>query len=414
MLANTNCIDFSSLCENFGSALILQAKVKKPSNVLPSDPQITWYGAFRNGAKAATGASTFYDLPNRIRQAFGRLPTRKRGKLADIANVMRNDARTLFAHIGKLYDQVGRILNDHDLSAPAKRTALFHALYFLDTCHDKLVNTLITLKTYEGLVKGNAVLHYGGYIVTDKTSSTVPPPYVVKKEGEKVAEALLLHHVADERPLLQAALLCLRELEVSIDDFVNWKAENVARIDLSLNTFRGAGWVTGVAIQGLIICAINFGIGAATLNPIVFAAGAYYAVSTVMKIVEAVITTGLQNKLLRDAPSSAAQKKTIRNLETVEGVEEIHRAADGAANMAFGAVAIMAVPVTTAGPSKMNETNVGAHTELKHLERLEECTNHDYHPILLWICNSGDNVSLPICVLMWHFWSNSCISSCSK
>jgi hypothetical protein len=64
------------------------------------------------------------------------------------------------------------------------------------------LNALITLKTFEGLVKGNAVLHYGGYIVADKTSSTFPPPYVVKKEGGK------------------------RGI------FVNWKTyENVARID---------------------------------------------------------------------------------------------------------------------------------------------------------------------------------------
>lgn len=73
----------------------------------------------------------------------------------------------------------------------------------------------------------------------------------------------------------------------------------------------GAGSITGIAIQGAIFSAINFGVGAATLNPIIFAAGAYYATSAVVRICEVAAKTRLQNNIIStDRPRLFAEEHT--------------------------------------------------------------------------------------------------------
>lgn len=340
-------IDFTPLSDTAASIPLTPIQIKRPSHVLPSEHVTNKLDAFRMGAKTGTGAKMFYGVFQGIKEVFGFSPATKKGKLADAINQTRNDARTLNKNIQNMRDQFDRVMSDTELSLELKQQAALMALYFLEKSLDKLPPILTDLKTYMGLLKGNATVGISGFIVAGKEPLEEKNPHLVMKEREKDIELQLLQELAADDSILQSAMDKLEELELSVDDFHRWKQHNRVKIEETLNTHKGAGNITGIAIQGTIFSAINFGVGAATLNPIIFAAGTYYAASAVVRIGEEAVKTRLQNNIIREtlcepATVSPASNKIARHqsrIKTVNNVANLHNAVDTLANTSFMASA---------------------------------------------------------------------------
>lgn len=340
-------IDFTPLSDTAKSITVTPIRIKRPSRVLPSDHVTNKIDAFRMGAKRGTGSKMFYGVIPGIKEVIGLSPATKKGKLVDAINQMRNDARTLNKNIQNLCDQFDRVMSDTELSHELKQQAALMALYFLEKSLNKLPQILSDLKTYMGLLKGNAIVGLSGFIVAGKEPLEEKHPHLSMKEREKDIELQLLQELAADASILQSAMHQLEELELSVDDFQRWKQLNRVKIEESLNTNMGAGSITGIAIQGAIFSAINFGIAAATLNPVIFAAGAYYATSAVVRIGEVAVKTRLQNNIIREtlsetptvSPVSSKFAQHQSRIKIVDGVGKIHNAVDTLANTGFMASA---------------------------------------------------------------------------
>ncbi len=361
-------IDFSPLSDKFSSFSILkksikklpiaEARIKKPSKVLPTDHVINKKRAFHSGAKAATGAPTFHKAIPNIKEALGILPSSKKGKLVKMIDMTRNEARNLHTNIIRLLEQFNRVMDDDELNTELKKEAAQMALYFLEDAYDRLDPILGNLIIYNGLLKGNAEVGITGYIVAGKDPLLKPHPYLVMKEQEKELELELLEEFCDDPSLLLSARLRLEDFGISTIDYYRWKIKNAAQIEIDLNTAKGAGGMTGAGIQGFIFSGINYGVAAATLNPIVFAAGTYYAASTLIKMGEIGTKTHLQNQLISQRfnrlieadERQVAQEKTLNKMKSVATFERGHNQVDNLSITAFGVAAMFAVPVTTPKP----------------------------------------------------------------
>ena len=356
-------IDFSELADYAESTSISGARIKSASKVLPAKNVITSKEAFRAGAKEGTGSATFYKFIPKVKEIFGKLPAERKGKLYDLINVIRNEARLINTHITLLIEQLDRVGKDTNQSIDLMREATLLSTYFLEDSFAKLTRILTDLKLYTGLYNGNAKVGMTGYIVAGKEPSNTNHPYLLKRKSEKQRELTLLENLANDRAHLNAAFNQLEDLGINASAYDEWKRRNMTRIEVSLNNAKCAGNMTGTAIQGAVISVINFGIAAATLNPVVFSAGTYYAVSTVIKVGEISAKTVLQNKLIRgscahalDTATSehtpAKRTATLSHIKIVEKIEVIHGIGDNLCNSAFGVSSILfSFPVSTSRPA---------------------------------------------------------------
>lgn len=369
--ADTNdTADFSEISDYHHEIAVKPIHIKRPSHILPSAHPVNKHDAFRAGAKAGTGAKMFYGVIPGIKQALNISPATKKGKLADAINETRNEARTLHTNIQKLSAQFERVMIDDELSDDIKQEAAQLALYFLEDSFFKLEQILTDLKTYTGLLKGNAIRDIWGNIIADKEPLKEKDPRLIQKEWEKKIELDLLLNLAHDPSILNEAKRKLSAIDVSEADYQQWKRQNSARIEVTLNIYRGAGSITGIAIQGSVFSAINFGVAAATLNPVVFAAGAYYAASTVVRIGEVATKTHLQNNIIRANLSEQSQdiideharsEQTARHhshIQTVDHISKAHNAVDTIANTGFIASATaFQLIVSTDRPRLFSEEN---------------------------------------------------------
>lgn len=357
-------IDFTPLSDTATSIPLTSIQIKRPSRVLPSEHVTNKLDAFHMGAKAGTGAKMFYGVIPGMKEAIGLSPATKKGNLVDAINQTRNDARSLNKNIQNLRDQFHRVMSDTESNLELKQQAAQMALYFLEKSLNKLPPILTNLKTYMGLLKGNATIGQGGFIVAGKEPLNEKHPYLVMKEREKDIELQLLQDLAANESILPSAMHQLAELGLSDDDFQRWKQLNRVKIEESLNTNMGAGSITGIAIQGAIFSAINLGVAAVTLNPIIFAAGAYYATSAVVRIGEVAVKTRLQNNIIRETlcetptvnPASNKIARHQSRIKSVNDVEKLHNAVDTIANTGFMASATaFQLVVTTDRPRLFSE-----------------------------------------------------------
>lgn len=319
--------------------------IKRPSKILPVERATSKRDAFRMGAKHATGSSTFYGVIPKIKEALGILPATPSGPLVDAINVTRNEARHLNEQIIKMCDQFDCVMDDDELSLELKREAAQMALYFLETSYEKLKPVLTNLKMYTGLLKGNAKIGYGGTIVAGKQPRGEKHPYLVQRDREKEIEMSLLVNLMQDDTPIQFAKLRLADLDLSEQDYLIWKKNNAVHIEVELNRYRGLGGMTGTAIQCAIFSAINFTIAGITLNPVVFAAGAYGLVSGAVRVSKIGVRTRLENELIREhfrqldaevADECFKPKKhaTLAKINTLDTFEMIHDATDKIVNTA--------------------------------------------------------------------------------
>jgi hypothetical protein len=343
-------MDFSAVSTDFNSITLVERRIKPPSKILPARSVTNKKDAIRFGAKTATGAAAFYGVGPAIKRAVHKLPAAKTGRLADEVNILRNEARTIYSNMNLMIEQFDRVMKNTEASQVEKETAALLAFYFLEDCYAKFHPVLAKLKICSGLLKGNAVRGFGGGIVAAKPPRGAEHPYTKKEQAEKEIEAALLEEVANDYAPLQNALAGLEELGISREDYLNWKAENAVKIEVSLNTFKARGAMLGAAIQGLIFTGINLGIGAATMNPAIFAVGAYYGVSTIVTISEIAIKAKLQNDYIRHtAIESNKVQADVSRINMLYVAEDVHLAVDKLATTSFIVVAnVNRIPITEA------------------------------------------------------------------
>ncbi len=322
-LVPAETIDFSGLCLPFEStsvSLNCERRIKLPSSVLPASRSSTKRDAFRSGVKTGTRAADFFKFGPKMRELFGLLPRQEHGKIADEIDRVKNEARTLVADIET---QLA------DLS--------MRAVYFIELDLVLLQPAVERLKTCIGLLEGKATIGCYGFISSAKTDvSYRHHPVLQRKAREQRAELAAMEQVlANANKIMNGA----RET-CSVDKatFAEWKLQNGPAIEVSLNTAKAVGRMTGVAIQGSIVSAIHFGIAVALANPVVFAAGVYYAASMCVRVGGIAAKTGLENALIQSCRSNAASLRV--KLYRVEQVEMLHTTTDAVMQKTVWNVAI--------------------------------------------------------------------------
>jgi hypothetical protein len=109
--------------------------------------------------------------------------------------------------------------------------------------------------------------------------------------------------------------------------------------------------MVGSGIQGTIFSCINFGIAAFTLNPAIFAVGAYYAFSTVVRVSEIAIKAKLQNEFIKHFNDKSTEKlqSSISKMRFIDSVEDLHISIDTLATTSFVIVgSVYHIPITEA------------------------------------------------------------------
>ncbi len=358
-------VDFSDISQHYSSAVLPSSGVKDPSKVLPPKRCTTKRTAFRSGVKMGTGAAGFYKLGSKIKELFGLLPPQEHGKLADAVDKVRNEARTLFADITK---QIGLT----EASNPQRVTAL----YFLETDLKLLGPAVQKLKMYMGLLKGRATIGCYGFVTSAKTDVHFREHSQLKKKANEglVELGLLEKTVADSADMMRAAL---KRVGIDGDAFCEWKRSKALGIEVSLNTARGAGRMVGVAIQGTITSAIHFGIAVAVMNPALFAAGAYYAVTTSVRVGGIAVKTVMENHLLRHVlRGNSPDGEILKKLELVEQLEKLHVATDAVVqktllNIAIAYVSLPVGALTPPGTIFYHATNLVPATHYQNSSALQ-------------------------------------------
>lgn len=363
-------LDFTPLSDTVESVPLTPIKIKRPSRVLPSEHATNKLAAFRMGVKAGTGSGMFYGVIRGVKEVIGLSPAAEKNDLVNKINQIRNEARTINENINNLRDQLDRVMSDAELSLELKQEAAQMALYFLEKSLNKLPPILTELKIAMGLLKGNAVIGISGFVVARKEPPAEKRPQLIRKEKEQDIELFRLQELAADQSILQSAMVQIAELGLCDDDFQHWKLRNRARIEETLNTFKGAGGMTGVAIQGAIFSAINFGVAAFTFNPILFAAGAYYAVSAVVRVGEVAAKTRLENNIIRETlcestvdPDSNVVDQHQTRIKTVNDIGNIHNAVDTLVNTGFIASATaFHLIISTDRPRMISEESTASAT----------------------------------------------------
>jgi hypothetical protein len=300
-------IDGSGIPGEQLSVVLPVVRIKPPSQLLPSVYPVNKIEAFRSGVRVGTGSSMIYNIVRGFKDFWGISPAGKTGKLADAANTAGNDARSLNKNITILHEQLDCVMSDPNLTPELKREAAQIAFYFLEESVGRLGPILDDLKIYVGLLKGNAAVGLWGVIVAGEKQTGKKSDKLIKKERQHDIERHLLLELSNDNLVLTSAKQQLREIGITDSDYFVWRKQNRARLETELNTIRGAGCITGIAIQGTIFSAINFGYAAATFNPVIFAIGAYTVVSATVRVVEVAVTTRLQNKIISASSVSSDQ-----------------------------------------------------------------------------------------------------------
>ena len=404
-------VDFSGIsdyCYSFG---IPKYKIKPPSKFLPVDNVLTKKDAFHMGAREGSGSAMFYKIIPKIKEIIGKLPKSKKGKLVNMIDLTRNEARNLNANINTL---INILLENDTKETDCKKIEMdckkmememernkmemdnnFESLFLLEKCYDELRVMLDNLKIYNGLLKGNATIGILGNIVAGKESLHDIHHYLKAKNNERKVELDLLEEVYDKKKeMFEKIWEALNKKGVGLQEFTLWKCGNKRQFETKMNNLKAGGNVLGVGLQGLVTTGINFGIAAATLNPAAFAAGTYYAISTFAKIGTIIVKTRIENDIIREnvkryaqlqykkiAGDTEQEKKISNNLtleltyyvaqhnlsriQSVETFQKVHIIIDGLSNTAFGAAAtIFVLPISTGKPATLTPHSEKIHRRI--------------------------------------------------
>jgi hypothetical protein len=338
---NANVINFNKLSEEYNSFSITNdgnfsnVNVKIPSKVLPSDHTISYKDAFHMGAKQGTGISLFHKFIPKIKEIFKRLPPTKRGKIADLVHIYRNDVRTLHQNISILFvklnahfykfsvierdvierDIIGGNIGDNEKIEFYRK--LYKYMSQLRVLINSLEETLMYLKMYNALLKGNATIGVCGFIVQGKDPPEPPPHLLIKrKKRESLYNDEYIY-------LTKFQITCqnnLHEIQKKMSGLKTWREKNEQELKIEMNRAKCAGEMLGIGIQGSVTSFINLGIAIGTINPVIFAAAAYYGISTIVRIIEIGVKTHAENQVLRHTPIDVLEYKNTN--ETNEELNE--------------------------------------------------------------------------------------------
>jgi hypothetical protein len=320
-------------------------EVKKHSMFLPPDRTTAKRSAFRAGIKTGTGSSQFYKLFPNVAEALGFLPKTKHGNLIDAANLTRNEARSLARSITKQSFAIDKLCSGKKDEAHFRDVV--EGIYFLETSLERLSNALKHLKILEGLSQGNATIGCWGFISVKKDaeiSEAEEHPRNRKKEFEKRVEITLLEEIVRSDLLSQKKEISYSAFALSEEDFGAWKKDNWYKVEARLNTAKAIGQMTGVTIQGGITSAIHFGLAVALANPALFAAGVYYATSTIVRVGGIAAKTVVENAHSRYQSEGLSSK-----VKGIKELEKTHTMIDAVAQKTVFNIAVAFVALPAAG-----------------------------------------------------------------
>lgn len=349
--------------DDFDLTTVPVGMIKRPSRALPSKNVTCRGDAYAQGVKSGFKTSGVYNLINKTKEIVGLIPKSpkpKNGKLADAIIRTRNEARKLNENYHKQLGQFERVMGDSQLDEKTKKEAAQIALYFLERSHNELAPTLSNLKWYVGLSKGGVEVRLDGTPLHSKLTRETVTDYQKADEARKESEMRMLQRLSEDNSDIVAAKSRLKELNISPTDYQSWKTSTGPQLEATLNTFRAGGYITSKAVNGTAVTGLYLAIGAASLNPVMFAAGAYMAISSGTKIAEKVVRTRLQNNVIRKGLEPFNASETVPGLDPelqekhhevlarqkqevelhavvapVETFHQIHKVVDIVANAAF-------------------------------------------------------------------------------
>lgn len=426
-------LDYECIASQLEETKLPMPSIKAPSFFLPSENFYNLKEAFHSGAKIGTDSSLFYDISKRMKEVFKKLPFEKGGKIPSLANAARNEARQVYKNITRLIEKYEFALHDYSKTLEQRRLKAFEKLYLLELNHYNLHSILHNLDLYMRLMrhdstssmwnaptsgkapKGEARMSTKNRTMIKRLHATYHPeiasnyqPYsqieltklnheltfqnekhdhTKMRESDKEVEVARLHEVLLHTTGLIAQAKSsetLDKVETNLSKYDAWKEENWRRINLKFNRYKGAGCITGQAIQGSVTCIMNAGIAAAG-SKLALAAVPIYAISTLGRVIETIIRTHFENELIKLAkdplddttvlrplqldenasPEEKAQAMAIyeaikavhKHLDRLERAIEIHAFTESAANssvniagMLTGMSLVSAKPMTLARP----------------------------------------------------------------
>jgi hypothetical protein len=320
---------------------------KKPSKNLPHESVITKKDAFHAGAKNGTGAHMFYRVPDYIKALLKKRPWPRGGKVAHMVDLVRNETRVLYQNIEKLRSKLNILQKEckHDF-AHRRTKALLFIFLLEDNCY-KLKTSIENLKLYNGLLKGNATIGFLNTIVKGKETLGEPDPFFIERDAFYAKETELFEKLAKDTNIITDAKAHLDYYELSIQNYEQWREDNWRTIRKQFNRYKGAGCITGQAIQGMVTVLINTGIAVGVHSPVAAAAAGLYALSTTARIFQTVVRTTLENNLIEHtenrrvdstilkANANAKIIKSHQQYHTLKKVEEVVNQVEGLLNSAI-------------------------------------------------------------------------------